>query len=75
MKVLEKNGVEYPRAERCDYCRSLVELDIDDTEITTTDYEDDSPFASGKFRQEYHNWRCPICGEFNRFKGVDYEIH
>lgn len=30
MRVLEKNGIEYPRTERCLYCYSLVELDKDD---------------------------------------------
>lgn len=75
MRVLEKNGVKYPRTERCEYCRSLFELDIDDTEITTIDYKDDGPWVLGQFRQEYHNWICPICGEFNSFKGIDYEIH
>lgn len=75
MRVLEKNGVKYPRTERCAHCRTLVELDIDDTEINTIDYKHDSPWAIGQFRQEYHNWACPICGEFNSFEGINYDIH
>ena len=74
MKVLEKNGIEYPRAERCVYCRSLIELDKDDTEISYRDYYEDGPWVMGNFRQEYHNWLCPVCGEGNRFEGVHYEI-
>jgi hypothetical protein len=45
MKVLEKNGVEYPRTERCKYCRSLVELDKDDTTITHRDYFESGPWV------------------------------
>ena len=74
MKVLEKNGVEYPRTERCPYCYSLVELDKDDTTITTRDHYEDGPYAKGNFRQEYHHWTCPICKSDNEIEGINYEI-
>lgn len=74
MRVLEKNGVEYPRTERCKYCRSLVELDKDDTTITHRDYFESGPWVMGNFRQEYHHWTCPICNSDNEFSGINYEI-
>lgn len=74
MRVLEKNGVKYPRVERCNYCRSLVELDKDDTTINTMDFTEAGPWVIGEFRQEYHRWTCPICERDNEFKGENYEI-
>jgi hypothetical protein len=74
MRVLEKNGVKYPRTERCGYCRSLVELDKDDTTITSRDYFESGPWVMGNFRQEYHCWTCPICENDNEIEGENYEI-